>query len=351
MSLSGLLEEHKSHNRPFVVYRKPGSDQLCVLIQNDSTVHRIRDFSESGFIMAPFLNSEDTILIRPDQFLTIPQPLVSESRTDLDQTTAIKKYDKNKHLNLVSEAKEAIHSGDLMKVVLARQIVVELDKEPQLIFENLCLAHPDAFCYYWFHPEIGSWIGASPELLLSLKNNTLETYSLAGTLEVEEGVEPSWGEKELEEQQLVTDFIVDKLEQLSILPDVSPANQVQAGKLWHLKSVIKASATNKDLAKIIGALHPTPAVCGIPRDIATTFILGNEGLDRKFYTGFLGEINMGSASETSLYVNLRCMEYTAGCANIYVGGGITGLSDPEQEWQETEAKSQTILNAVFNYVK
>ena len=334
-----------------MVYRKPGSDLLCVLVQNDSTLHRIRDFSESGFVMAPFLNSEHTILLRPDEFLTLPQPFTPESQASPHRSRTPNKSDRDKHLNLISKAVKVINSGDMTKVVLARKIVADLDTEPQQIFENLCVAHPDAFCYYWYHPDLGSWIGASPELLLSLRNNSLETYSLAGTIEYEEGVQPSWSEKELEEQQLVTDFIVDSLGQLSIHPDISATEQVLAGRLWHLKSVIRANATNKDLEKIIRVLHPTPAVCGIPRDLATDFIRSNEGLDRKFYTGFLGEINMGNAFETSLFVNLRCMEFIGSRATIYIGGGITGLSDPEQEWLETEAKSHTILNAAFNYGK
>ncbi len=348
MSLASLVEEQISLNKPFVVYRKPGADHIRMLVQSDGALHRFQDFSDSGFIMAPFLNTEAPILIRPDESHQIVETSNSSGSDTRQKPPVFREPGKERHLNLISNAIKAINSGDLRKVVLARKIVVEMETLPLHVFENLCAVHREAFSYYWYHPQIGSWLGASPELLLSLQDNLLETYSLAGTIKHTEGIKPDWGEKESEEQRLVTDFIVDSLSRISLHASASDVAQVRAGKLWHLRSVIRANASNKDLKKIVDVLHPTPAVCGIPRDKAANFIEKHEGLDRKFYTGFLGEINMGSEEGTNLFVNLRCMEYSGKQASIYVGGGITGLSEPELEWQETEAKSQTILNAIFN---
>ena len=93
-------------------------------------------------------------------------------------------------------------------------------------------------------------------------------------------------------------------------------------------------------------MHPTPAVCGLPRDLAKDFILENEDYDRSFYTGFLGELNINSSKlnkqKTELFVNLRCMSVDDYKARIFVGGGVTKDSIAKKEWQETVSKTQTI---------
>ena len=100
------------------------------------------------------------------------------------------------------------------------------------------------------------------------------------------------------------------------------------------------------LAQLLNKLHPTPAVCGLPKETAKNFILEHEGYDRSFYTGFLGEINLNSGGEksanTHLFVNLRCMELFEDKAVLFVGGGITNDSNNEKEWEETVAKSSTM---------
>ncbi|MGA9588739.1 MAG: chorismate-binding protein, partial [Salegentibacter sp.] len=150
----------------------------------------------------------------------------------------------------------------------------------------------------------------------------------------------------------------------------------RAGNLLHLRTNIIGSlgpsrgaehqrSESSNLKQIVKALHPTPAVCGLPREAAKKFILENENYDREFYTGFLGELNLKTEikrnnnrrnqenqayasilNQTSLYVNLRCLKLDGGIANIYVGGGITKDSKPSQEWEETENKSQTMKSVL-----
>ena len=89
-------------------------------------------------------------------------------------------------------------------------------------------------------------------------------------------------------------------------------------------------------------LHPTSAVCGMPKAEAMQFILENENYDREFYSGYLGPININNAS--NIFVNLRSMKICQNTAHIYAGAGITEDSDPEKEWNETEIKMKTMLN-------
>jgi isochorismate synthase len=91
---------------------------------------------------------------------------------------------------------------------------------------------------------------------------------------------------------------------------------------------------------VIQLLHPTPAVCGLPKEQSKAFILENENYDRTFYTGFLGELNM--ENKTDLFVNLRCMEICESQANLFMGCGITKDSIPEKEWEESINKSFTM---------
>ena len=98
---------------------------------------------------------------------------------------------------------------------------------------------------------------------------------------------------------------------------------------------------DKGLSEIIATLHPTPAVCGYPREKAKAFILKNEKFDRTYYTGFFGELNVDS--QTALYVNLRCLERdTSESLKLYIGGGITAKSKAEHEWEETVSKCRTM---------
>jgi isochorismate synthase len=172
----------------------------------------------------------------------------------------------------------------------------------------------------------------------------LKTVALAGTqLYANEIV---WQTKEKDEQKYVTDFITENLKQFSNTIEVSEPKTVQAGNLVHLKTDISATISKENNGKIIRKLHPTPAVCGLPKDEAKAFILENEGYNREFYTGFLGELNIDFTTfrteNSDLFVNLRCMKIENNCAKLFVGCGITKDSNPEKEFFETVNKTQTL---------
>ena len=135
----------------------------------------------------------------------------------------------------------------------------------------------------------------------------------------------------------------------------------KAGNLLHLCNDIKGFLPDgNSLKDLIEKLHPTAAVCGLPRKEVRDFILKEEGYDRSFYTGFLGELHHKDDDESSeqehsrslesnLFVNLRCMQLLEGQnpeAIIYVGGGITLESDPLEEWKETVHKSLIMKSVI-----
>ncbi|MEO9511587.1 MAG: chorismate-binding protein [Flavobacteriaceae bacterium] len=326
---------------PCCIYRKPGEKLVTGVFQSDDTLNYAVTFEERGFVFAPFDLNDKAFVITPDKIIN----------TNFEPTESVKNNDflvqdvgKNFHLDLVEKGISAINKGVLKKVVLSRKIDIKISKEPSELFEALLELYPNALCYLFFHPKLGTWCGATPETLVYINDLELRTMSLAATAIMQDSVDPEWGSKEIEEQQMVTDYIGQKLRPYLDEVYVGSPKSVEAGKLWHLKSKISGKmASNTTIKEVIEALHPTPAVCGIPTQQAKNFIQKEENYQRTFYTGFLGELNLTKNKEATLFVNLRCMEVYKEKASIFVGGGITGASIPENEWSETQHKSITML--------
>ena len=350
---------------PFVAYRKPNETILKALCQTSDELHQIKDYSESGFVFAPFDSDKDSILIpiSESEFLECEFNYLAVNETN-KITISEEKVARESHISLVQKGIDAINSDKFQKVVLSRKEGIKLEESNAIeIFKKLLNKYDTAFVYFFFHPKVGLWLGATPETLLKIEGNQLTTMSLAGTQKFDGTLNVNWQEKEREEQEFVTDFIVNSLERLTENVSTSKTETVRAGNLLHLKTTIKARLSSKEsnLKELLQDLHPTPAVCGLPKDAAKQFILKNEGYHREFYTGFLGELNLKEKKSrnpnrqnvendaytviktvSNLFVNLRCMQLKDNDAHIYVGGGITKDSDAEKEWEETVSKALVI---------
>jgi isochorismate synthase len=344
---------------PFVAYRKPNASQVKIVFQKDAELHTVSDFTESGFVFSPFDTTQNTIIIPFDEVVqgeleSIPDN--SSTNPSLNPSAEAKQQ----HINLVKKGVETIKNSEIEKIVLSRKEEITSQTDVLVLFQRLRENYPTAFVYVWYHPKVGMWAGATPETLVSVKGNQISTMSLAGTQKFQENQAAIWSSKEIEEQQIVTDFISNRLEAITTHLSVSDAKTHKAGSLVHLCAMISGRMqTSVTIEDVIHALHPTPAICGFPTEAAKSFILQEEAYDREFYTGYLGELNLreetsrnrnrknqeNSAYRTvrthsELYVNLRCMQLTDTKRILYIGGGITKDSDPESEWQETLAKSQ-----------
>lgn len=371
MELDHFFENIESQYRnqlPFVAYRKPNDIEVKALLQNNTDLYFTNDFSEKGFVFSPFDNTENTVLIPNEVSKTIsasyePSKGVKLSHVDSFSNEASKEF----HINLVRQGIEAIENNEFKKVVLSRQEVVNLSEtNPIDIFKRLLNTYKSAFAYCWFHPSVGLWLGATPETLIKIEGPRFSIMALAGTQDYLGSLDVKWKDKEIQEQQFVTDFIIENLKPHVERYQVSKIETVKAGNLVHLKTMISAQLkADAHLNEVIEALHPTPAVCGLSKTPAKAFILKHENYKREFYTGFLGELNFDykvaprsgrrnienrayaiTRKSTQLYVNLRCMKIENQQAIIYVGGGITQSSDPEREWEETVSKSLVIKNVL-----
>ncbi|MRH99759.1 isochorismate synthase [Kriegella sp. EG-1] len=341
------IEKQLKSQLPFVVYRKPRHSDIQVVLQKNDVLNKVLDYSETGFVFAPFELKKDSYYIKVDEFY-------SEINCDLDteSNSIVQKLNqdagRDAYIALLKKSIQEIESGLFRKVVLSRKIMVENNISPITLFKRIISLYTNAFCYLWFHPKVGLWLGATPEILLQTNGDLLTTMSLAGTLPYKRVSKPYWGLKEIDEQALVTEYILNALKGEVDNLLVSELETIRAGSLLHLRTKITGNLKSNNLNNIVRALHPTPAVCGFPKLEAMRFIIENENYNREFYAGFLGELNFGEKNSTTLYVNLRCMQQVENQMKIYVGGGVTKDSNPENEWQETVNKSRTMLRVLSN---
>ena len=324
------LERLIQNQKPFILFRKPNTTQV-ELWENKAIV------TDNQFICNSFDNSK-LIEFNDDEVQVIPidqLPNFELSLPESDQNEAIS-YEN--YINLIQKTVQELRSESATKKIVISRINSLAKTAVNLAetFKNLHQHDPNAYLYLRYDVKEGCWIGASPELLLKENNQFIETVSLAGT----KAKEDDWTEKEYHEQQVVTDYIASTLKPYTAYIDVDGPFSVNAGFFEHLKSYISAQLNDKTkLYDLLKALHPTPAVGGMPKDLSKDFILKNEGYDRSFYAGFMGYQNK-IASE--YFVNLRCAKIYSNKVNLYVGGGIMPDSVPEKEWHETELKSKTI---------
>jgi isochorismate synthase len=245
----------------------------------------------------------------------------------------------------INQAKEFIEKNDLKKLVLSRRkllMYLDIDSQKKLSltksFLKFCESYPSAFCYL-FEKNNEIWMGGFSEILgkFDKKNNIFETMSVAGTLPLDD----AWTDKEVEEQKAVTDYIQSILRKFSSNLKVSSTKDLISGNIKHLKTDFSAEISPESLDKIITELHPTPAVCGFPKELCAQGIKSIEHFNREFYAGY---IKVETEEFIYYFVNLRCASFFKNYAFLFVGGGITLKSDARKEWEETELKSLAVQN-------
>ena len=222
------------------------------------------------------------------------------------------------------------------------------------LFKKACKMYPRLFIALISTAQSGTWLMATPEVLLSGNGCEFKTMALAGTQQAPpsdiiadkpvEGVE--WSQKDREEQQYVSDYIEDVLSEFTDHCHKKGPYTTMAAQLYHLRTDFTFRLDDTDLlGEVLDALFPTPAICGIPKEETRQYILANESIDRKYYSGFVGPLMPNG--DTHLYVSLRCMNiHPGGKFDLYAGGGLLEESIMKKEWDETEAKMQTMKRVI-----
>ncbi len=345
------LLKHISRNfhqgYPFAIYSLPSETNISGIFQSNNRQTHGDPWNENGFLMVPFHAGEPLFIPENESdriSMTLPEFNAKSSHIQPYDS----KVEQSRHEALVASAIHEMENGPGLKIVLARSGEIDIRAlDWELLITRLFGLYPNAFRYISYHPEHGLWCGATPEVLLKVRGEEFSTMSLAGTKIPNAMGEVQWTQKELEEQKIVTQFVTELLKDFTAEMDISEVNNHKAGKMVHLRTDFRGKFFSRQniVRDAIHALHPTPAVCGLPRDMARDFILKNEHIEREFYTGYLGPIR---ARERifDLFVNLRCMKIVGNKAKLYAGGGITQASVPTDEWQETQNKLSTMLQVI-----
>ena len=347
----------------YAIYRLPHADRATLIQQTEGEPSEYQLCSElngkRGFVVAPFQVTvqQPILLIRPDvvNFLEVR----GEGQEVRDMSTA--EYSLTSHLSPLTSSyaidfanyHAQLETGLFRKIVLARCVdeASEEPIDPMELFRRACMLYPRMFISLVSTPKSGVWLTATPEILLEGKGSNWRTIALAGTMKlagdqlIGEGETVCWPTKDIQEQRIVTTYIAECLEQFTGDFHEEGPRTVRAANLVHLRSDFTFSLPDcQHLGDLLHTLHPTPAVCGLPKRETFNFIIQNEHSPRRYYSGFMGMLD--PVGDTHLYVSLRCMNIEGNHYHLYAGGGLLKDSILEQEWQETEAKLETMRRCI-----
>lgn len=313
----------------------------------------------------PFDTSADDFLFQPAEMARV----VSRHKTDggargsrwlVRQEPTAQHFAKAVSRCVAKLCVEASQASDLTKVVLSRSLVLDASSNisvPNLLARLSLDPSVTAFCTPLpvadqVQPFL---VGATPELLLSKKRAAVVSHPLAGS--APRSPDPAVdreamktllaSEKDQREHRIVTEMILDTLSPYCETVSAPDGTTIRSTATMHhlgtrIVGQLKSAAT--PVADLLALLHPTPAVCGLPRREAAKLISEIEGYDRGFYAGAVGWIDDQQNGEW--YVSIRCAEVAGRKARVFAGAGIVVGSDPQRETEETSAKFSAMLNAL-----
>ncbi|HEX8659683.1 MAG TPA: chorismate-binding protein [Hymenobacter sp.] len=375
--------------RPLAVWREPGAEHPRLLVARSLEAAytglppALDAQAPAGFAFFPFRDSDPNpaLFLPADVLYDVAQPeTVAVAAPARDLVPALTAWlalapdgghlgwhhspqpvphaaTEAEYTELVHAGVAAIEAGQMLKVVTSRAAHRRLPAgfDPLAAFAELARQYPRAFVSLVSVPGVGTWLGATPEVLAEVTaDGTFHTMALAGTQFLTPDITPRtaiWRQKEIEEQALVARYIVSCFKQLRLREyhETGPRTVI-AGQLLHLRTDFEVNLRHVPFPSLgtdmLRLLHPTSAVGGMPKAAALEFIQAHEGYDRAYYSGFLGPVNVAAPGIARLYVNLRCLQLRAEHAILYAGTGLTADSDPAREWQETQMKLRTVGSVI-----
>ncbi len=350
-----LLKSCLQKNISFACWQTPNSEEIHCIIQRKQEAVHYENITQKGFVFYPFqiTSTNRAYIVLLDFYFTtknIPNEVFDFVENCIPQhknqpESKIKESTKKTYFKQINKILETLNNKEAEKIILSRILFANKIKYQELdVFRSLCSNYKHSFNYLININQVECWTGASPEPLLSVKKDNIETISLAATRKnTSNAIE--WTNKEIEEQQIVTKYIEETLQAHQLNYSKSETHNFHAGNVTHLRNVFTIKKTpNINIAQLLTDLHPTPAVCGLPKQKAQKMILEIEDHDRSYYSGFLGPQNLNN--ESLFFVNIRCLKVLPSQFALYLGGGITPSSNPNDEWEETNAKSRTLLNII-----
>ena len=353
----------------FAIYRLPLSDRCIKVEQTVGEPEEMPSLASlngrRGFVVAPFAASKDcpVLLIRPDKTTSIAVSELPDSADTATPKATLTEADRAGYAADFQRFHSQILAGNFQKIVLSRCATAVAVSKPSLLqlFSRACRMYPRMFVALVSTARSGTWLTATPEILLKGERGLWETMALAGTMSLsddqlsfdnppvsmgesdDKGID--WSAKNIREQRFVASYIAESIAPFAANMTEKGPYTVRAGNLVHLRSDFSFTLPHAEqLGNLLDALHPTPAVCGLPKRSTLQFILDNETMPRRYYSGIIGPIDADGL--TNLCVSLRCMEIISDKYRLYAGGGLVDASTETAEWLETEAKMGTMSSVI-----
>ena len=338
-----LLEELLEYPHGFLACVRPESTVLEFFrlnrIDNTPSVSP-SEYNEELFVVHPFDNTKSAHFYSLNRITSFE---LQTERSDFAQGEfPMSPSDRQHFAQLVEKALVPLRKREMKKVVLSARLSRPLSSILDLRLERLFYGEKTSSFRYLMQLE-GKvcWLGDTPETLLVKKERSISTMALAGTRRKNQVSIDGFTSKEFEEQEVVVQELVERLNPLAYNVEVFSRQQATAGTLVHLKTNITAKLPKEVSEKVVlELLHPTAAVCGFPRENAIKWIHEEEVHERELYAGYLG---FQSTKRSSYFVNLRCGRYADGLFEFFVGAGITADSEPQKEVDEIQAKTATMM--------
>lgn len=376
----------------YAVWRCPNNSKIHFVVDCSGVENTIKPdihILPPGFLVSSFLNKNNnaTTFIKADLYYVIGDNIINSGSFKGDQNLQTETFEaevvnlqknggsnfghynsnstilstqKDDFVSLVKLAIDHIDQGKYEKLVPAKVKMIDLPANFDLVdcFHHLCKAYANTLVSMIGTPSLGTWLGSSPEILVSMdKDGIFNTVALAGTQKSPENLsspkeiiaQASWTQKEIEEQALVSRYIINCFKKIRLREyEEKGPKTILAGNVMHLKTDYSVDTKAMEFPELpsimLELLHPTSAVSGMPREESLEFLQKNEKFERQLFSGYLGPVNIDEAS--NIFVNIRCMQILDKKAAIYAGAGVTSCSNPEKEWNETELKCETLLNVL-----
>ncbi|HET8858291.1 chorismate-binding protein [Marivirga sp.] len=385
--LNKFIAFAQQNGAALAIYRLPNESKLQILCDLSGGKNidelNLEDLSP-GFLLHPFKTGLDKIVHFEAEILaeisleSEPNEITEAHSLEWKKTPSeevgskidhAKEFDfslleknENHHSTLASDYIAMVEKGiqlikreEFYKVVPSKIKNIESNNEISLgqAFVNACKQYSNAFVNLTFSTKTGLWFGASPETLIEdKKGEYFKTMALAGTQSKSEKsiAETTWTQKEIEEQAYVSRYIINCFKKIRLrdFDEIGPKT-IQAGNLLHLKTTFKVHTQSVNFPELgsvmLKLLHPTSAVCGMPKEPAINFISEHEKHQRSYFSGFMGPVHLDGLSH--LFVNLRCCQINNQTVTFYAGAGITEDSKAEKEWEETEMKCKVLSKIIF----
>jgi len=263
--------------------------------------------------------------------------------------------DKEKFSNIVNKAKQYIHDGDIFQVVLSRKFEFESNGDNLTLYKTLRKLNPSPYMYH-LKQDSKTIIGASPEMLVRITGDKVETFPIAGTRKITDNEEKNQAlseelihdEKELAEHTMLVDLGRNDIGRVCKFGSVHPESLMQIKRFSHVQHIVSHVVGNldskNDMFDAFQAVFPAGTVSGAPKVRAMQIIDELESEERGPYAGAVGYFSYNGCCDFAIAIRSIFINDNKGF--VQSGAGIVSDSIAENEFKETEHKAGAMLQAL-----